>query len=83
VKTSTGFAPSGATIEDLKLMRKHSGPDLRIKAAGGVRTLEKALEVYEVGCDRFGATATITILDDWKARLAAAKQAGQAVPLPA
>ena len=75
VKTSTGFAPTGATIEDLKLMRTHSGPDMRIKAAGGVRTLDKALEVYEVGCDRFGATATITILEDWKARLAAAKQA--------
>ncbi len=70
VKTSTGFAPTGATIEDLKLMRAHSGPNVRIKAAGGVRTLEGALEVYKVGCSRIGATATIAILDAWKRQLA-------------
>jgi deoxyribose-phosphate aldolase len=69
VKTSTGFAPSGCTLEDLRLMRLHCPPEVRIKAAGGVRTLEKALEVYQAGCDRFGATATATILDAWKARL--------------
>lgn len=78
VKTSTGFAPTGATLEDLRLMRAHSNPNVRIKAAGGVRTLDKAIEVYEAGCDRFGATATVTILEDWKARL---KQA--AAPQPA
>ncbi len=71
VKTSTGFAPTGYTVEDVKLMRAHSGPRVRVKAAGGVRTLEKALEVYEAGCDRFGATATAQILEAWKARLAA------------
>ncbi|MGA2327919.1 MAG: deoxyribose-phosphate aldolase [Bryobacteraceae bacterium] len=70
VKTSTGFAPSGATLEDLRLMRAHSGPKVQVKAAGGVRTLEKAIEVYEAGCSRFGATATIAILEAWKARLA-------------
>ena len=70
VKTSTGFAPTGATLEDLRLMRAHSGPNVRVKAAGGVRTLERAIEVYQAGCDRFGATATIAILEDWKARLA-------------
>ena len=43
----------------------------RIQAAGGVRTLEKAKEVYEAGCTRFGATATAAILDAWKAELAA------------
>lgn len=69
VKTSTGFAPSGYTLADLKLMRAHAGPKVRIKAAGGVRTLEKALEVYQAGCDRFGATATAHILDAWRARL--------------
>jgi deoxyribose-phosphate aldolase len=73
VKTSTGFAPSGATIEDLKLMRAHSGPKVRIKAAGGVRTLEGALEVYKVGCSRLGATATVAILDAWKQQLARAQ----------
>ncbi len=69
VKTSTGFAPTGCTLEDLRLMRAHSGPEVRIKAAGGVRTLDMALRVYEAGCDRFGATATVQILEEWKARL--------------
>ena len=71
VKTSTGFAPTGATLEDLRLMRASVGPQVRVKAAGGVRTLDSAIKVYEVGCSRFGATATITILEDWKKRLAA------------
>lgn len=70
VKTSTGFAPTGATIEDLRLMRAHAGPNVRVKAAGGVRTLDKAIEVHDAGCARFGATATVTILEDWKKRLA-------------
>jgi deoxyribose-phosphate aldolase len=70
VKTSTGFAPSGCTITDLRLMRAHCGPQVRIKAAGGVRTLDKAIEVYQAGCDRVGATATVSILEDWKRRLA-------------
>jgi deoxyribose-phosphate aldolase len=80
VKTSTGFAPAGATIEDLKLMRKYLPEDIGIKAAGGIRTLDKLLEAYEVGCTRFGATATATILDEWKARLAAQAQARSIVP---
>jgi deoxyribose-phosphate aldolase len=71
VKTSTGFAPTGATLEDLRLMRASVGPQVRVKAAGGVRTLDSAIKVYEVGCSRFGATATVTILEDWKKRLAA------------
>lgn len=76
VKTSTGFAPSGYTLEDLRLMRAHVGLNVQVKAAGGVRTLEKAIEVYQAGCSRFGATATAAILGEWKARLAqaAAKQ---------
>jgi deoxyribose-phosphate aldolase len=68
VKTSTGFAPSGATIEDLKLMREHSPPHVQVKAAGGVRTLDALLEVMNVGVTRIGATATETILEDFKAR---------------
>jgi deoxyribose-phosphate aldolase len=51
------------------------GDRVKVKAAGGVRTLEKALEVYEIGCARFGATATATILADWKKRLAEQKAA--------
>lgn len=80
VKTSTGFAPKGYTREDLILMRKYSGPNVRLKAAGGVRTLEQALEVYELGCDRIGATRTADILDAWKARLAQLQSATSQSP---
>jgi deoxyribose-phosphate aldolase len=66
VKTSTGFAPSGATIEDLKLMRSTVGPQVQVKAAHGIRTLEAILEVIDAGATRVGATATAAILDDFK-----------------
>jgi len=75
VKTSTGFAPGGATIEDLKLMRRCVGPHVQVKAAGGVRTLDALLEVMAVGVTRIGATATETILEDFKARKAALEPA--------
>jgi deoxyribose-phosphate aldolase len=68
VKTSTGFAPSGATPADLKLMRASVSPHVQIKAAGGVRTLDALLEVMALGVTRVGATATETILEDFKAR---------------
>ena len=64
VKTSTGFAPGGATLEDLKLMRKTVKPSIQVKAAGGVRTLDGALAVRAVGGARFGATATKSIMED-------------------
>lgn len=64
VKTSTGFAAGGATIEDLKLMRKSVSDKMKIKAAGGVRDLEMALKVREAGCSRFGATRTETIMEE-------------------
>ncbi|MBP8932894.1 MAG: deoxyribose-phosphate aldolase [Candidatus Atribacteria bacterium] len=64
VKTSTGFAPGGATIEDLKLMRKSVKPSIQVKAAGGVRTLDGALAVRAVGGVRFGATATKSIMEE-------------------
>lgn len=67
VKTSTGFAPGGATIEDLKLMRASVGPEVHVKAAGGVRSLDAILAVIDVGTTRVGATATAKILDDFKA----------------
>jgi deoxyribose-phosphate aldolase len=69
VKTSTGYAETGATVEDLKLMREHSPAWVQVKAAGGVRTYEKLLEVRAIGVTRVGATATKTILDDAKAKL--------------
>lgn len=68
VKTSTGFAPSGATIEDLKLMRASVGPQVQVKAAGGVRSLDAILAVIDVGVTRVGATATASILDEFRKR---------------
>ena len=69
VKTSTGYAETGATIEDLKLMREHSPAWVQVKAAGGVRTFEKLMEVRAIGVSRVGATATKAILEDAKAKL--------------
>ena len=63
VKTSTGFAGGGATIEDLQLMRTGVSENVQVKAAGGVRDLEMALKVREIGCTRFGATRTETIME--------------------
>jgi len=83
VKTSTGFAPTGATPADLALMKRTVRDVCRVKAAGGVRTLDSALEVYALGCDRFGATRTKEILDDWKARLTQAAPAAVSAPAPA
>jgi deoxyribose-phosphate aldolase len=71
VKTSTGFGTGGATDEDLALMRKHSPPHVQVKAAGGVRDLDRLLRVRELGCTRSGATRTRDILDELKNRLAA------------
>jgi len=76
VKTSTGYGTGGATIEDLKLMRRHSPPHVHVKAAGGVRTLDALLEVRAVGATRCGATATRAILDDAKQRLGLAPSPG-------
>ncbi|QEH33009.1 Deoxyribose-phosphate aldolase 2 [Aquisphaera giovannonii] len=70
VKTSTGYGTGGATNADLILMREASPPGVKLKAAGGVRTLDQAIAVVELGCDRFGASRTAEILDELKARLA-------------
>jgi deoxyribose-phosphate aldolase len=68
VKTSTGFAPSGATHKDLALMRRVTSPHVQVKAAGGVRTLDDLLAVMNLGVTRIGATQTKPILDDFRAR---------------
>ena len=68
VKTSTGFAPSGATHHDLELMRRVTSPHVQVKAAGGVRTLDDLLAVMNLGVTRIGATQTKPILDDFRAR---------------
>jgi deoxyribose-phosphate aldolase len=69
VKTSTGYADGGATIKDLKLMRKYSPPHVQVKAAGGVRSLDKLLKVRALGVTRVGASRTVGILDECKRRL--------------
>lgn len=70
VKTSTGYAETGATIDDLKLMRAHSPSHVQVKAAGGVRSFDTLMAVRDVGVTRVGATATKAILEDAKAKLA-------------
>ena len=57
IKTSTGFSTGGATVEDVKLFKEHISPDVRIKAAGGIRTFEQAQAMLEAGADRIGASA--------------------------
>ena len=69
VKTSTGYAESGATIADLKLMRQHSPAWVQVKAAGGVRTYDTLMAVREVGVTRVGATATKAILEDARTKM--------------
>lgn len=66
VKTSTGYGTGGAEDKDIRIMRKYADPKIQIKAAGGVRTLERAIEIRELGCTRFGCTATVGILERLK-----------------
>ena len=68
VKTSTGFAPGGATHDDLRLMRANTSLHTRVKAAGGVRTLDALIAVMDLGVTRIGATATETIIEEFRAR---------------
>ena len=59
IKTSTGFGTGGATIEDVKLFKEHIGPDVKIKAAGGVSSIEDSRAFLELGCDRIGTSRAI------------------------
>ena len=68
VKTSTGYAPSGSTMDDLRLMRASVSERVKIKAAGGIRTLDLLIEGLNAGMDRCGATATAAIIDDLRQR---------------
>lgn len=78
VKTSTGYAPGGATLEDLALMRRHSPPFVQVKAAGGIRDLDALLRVREMGATRAGATRTAAMLEECRKRLNLAPVAGTA-----
>jgi deoxyribose-phosphate aldolase len=76
VKTSTGFGPGGATLEDVRLMRAVVGPRLGVKAAGGIRTLEVALLMVEAGASRLGTSQGPAIVDQIRSQIAAAAGAG-------
>jgi len=71
VKTSTGFAPTGATLEDVKLMKASVSPHVKVKSAGGVRTLDSLMEYMQAGVSRSGATTTATMLDEYTERFGA------------
>lgn len=66
VKTSTGFSTAGATKEDISLMRKTVGPDLGVKASGGVRDYKAAMDMINAGASRIGASASIAIVSESK-----------------
>jgi deoxyribose-phosphate aldolase len=82
VKTSTGYAPGGATIADLELMRRHSPPQVQIKAAGGVHDLDTLLKIRAMGVSRVGMRSTAPILEEYRKRLGL-EPIAQAVSSPA
>jgi len=69
VKTSTGYGTGGATYDDLRLMRTHSPDHVQVKAAGGIRTFDGLIEVREIGVTRVGASRTVEMLGEGRARL--------------
>ncbi len=66
VKTSTGFGPSGATVQDVALMRAAVGPDMGVKASGGIRTRDDTRRMIAAGATRIGASASVQIVEDDK-----------------
>ncbi|MDR1095657.1 MAG: deoxyribose-phosphate aldolase [Spirochaetaceae bacterium] len=62
IKTSTGFGPAGATLEDVLLFKEHIGPMVKIKAAGGIRSREDMVAYLEAGCDRLGTSSAVKLL---------------------
>ena len=62
IKTSTGFGTGGATIEDIELFKQHIGPDVKMKASGGVKTLEDLEKFLDAGCDRIGSSSAVELL---------------------
>lgn len=74
IKTSTGMAPSGAKVEDVLLMKKTVGPDVKVKAAGGIRNLETFISMVEHGAERIGASAGIKILKELEEQLQEKKE---------
>jgi deoxyribose-phosphate aldolase len=64
IKTSTGFGTAGATHEDIELFKKHIGQNVKIKAAGGIKTAKDAALYIEEGCDRVGASSVVGDIND-------------------
>jgi len=64
VKTSTGFAGKGATLEDICIMRGAVGPNMKLKASGGIKTFEQAAEFVNAGCERLGTSSTAAIAEE-------------------
>jgi deoxyribose-phosphate aldolase len=62
IKTSTGFAGGGATIEDIRLLRSHVDPDIQVKASGGIRTFEQALAMIQAGATRIGTSSGVAMV---------------------
>lgn len=65
IKTSTGFGTSGATVEDVKLMKSVVGDEVKVKAAGGIRNLKTALAMIEAGAERLGTSAGVAIVEEY------------------
>lgn len=64
IKTSTGFGTGGATREDIKLFKEHIGPDVKMKAAGGVKSVEDLSDFLELGCERIGTSSAVAMLKE-------------------
>lgn len=68
IKTSTGFGTGGATLEDIRLFREHIGPDVKMKAAGGVKTVEDLQNFVDEGCSRIGTSSAVKLMKEQKHR---------------
>ena len=68
IKTSTGFGTSGASLDDVRLMKKAVGDRIKVKAAGGIRTLDDALTYVEAGAERIGTSAGVRIIEEYRTR---------------
>ena len=68
IKTSTGFGAGGATVEDVRLMRENTDPQVKVKAAGGIRDLDACLAMIGAGAERIGTSSSIRILEEYRER---------------
>lgn len=82
VKTSTGFAAAGATVEDVRLMKEAVAGRAKVKASGGIRDLRTALAMIEAGADRIGTSAGVQIAQEWRSGCLSDVLTGQSSPRP-